>query len=518
MNKIFIISSAIVLLTATSCKKSFDELQDDPNRATSVPANLVLTGVLSDVYYSPFSASQRWNQFYAYNYAYYGDQQYTWGNISFGPYATLRNIIKMEEEAAKSIPAPNPYSALGKFLRAYIYYNLTIQTGDIPLSDALKSLENITPKYDTQKEVFKQILAWLEEANTDMTTVMSKGNYILAGDIYYNNDLAKWKKAVSVFKLRVLIQLSRYEGDAELNIRQKFAETFNNQSKYPLFAGMADNLQYVYNTQFNKYPTNPDSYGFDAARINLAATYLNTLVTLKDPRTFFVAEPADSLVRAGAMPNSFDAFRGASSGEDLATMSSNAGKGLYSFINRKRYYTTYTAEPTIQVGYPEMCFNIAEAINRGWVTGSAEDWYVKGVQASIGFYGIVNGANTVAFQKIGGGLNDFNSYTINYDWATYYNQPAVKYAGTTANGLNQIITQKYLAFYQNSGFEAYYNWRRTGTPAFLTGPGTGNSNRIALRFLYPVSEKAVNTMNVNSAIQSQFGGNDDINGKMWLIK
>ncbi len=67
-------------------------------------------------------------------------------------------------------------------------------------------------------------------------------------------------------------------------------------------------------------------------------------------------------------------------------------------------------------------------------------------------------------------------------------------------------------------WEAYYNWRRTGTPVFHTGPGTGNSQRVALRFEYPVSEKSINLGNVNSAIQSQFSGKDDINAKMWIIK
>ena len=46
-------------------------------------------------------------------------------------------------------------------------------------------------------------------------------------------------------------------------------------------------------------------------------------------------------------------------------------------------------------------------------------------------------------------------------------------AGTT--GLTQILTQKYLAFFQHSGLEAFYNQRRTGVPTFLVGPGTGNS-------------------------------------------
>ncbi len=101
----------------------------------------------------------------------------------------------------------------------------------------------------------------------------------------------------------------------------------------------------------------------------------------------------------------------------------------------------------------------------------------------------------------------------------YYNQSAVKYAGATA-GLNQILLQKYLAFFQNSGWEAYFNYRRTGVPAFAQdGPGTGNSGRIPKRFQYPPSESSTNGDNLKTALDRQFpGGKDDINESMWIIK
>ncbi len=76
----------------------------------------------------------------------------------------------------------------------------------------------------------------------------------MTGDIYYNNDLRLWQKAVNTFKLRVLVQLSKKDTDAELGVKAKFAEVISNKSKYPLMESMSDNMQYVYNTQFNKYP------------------------------------------------------------------------------------------------------------------------------------------------------------------------------------------------------------------------------------------------------------------------
>jgi hypothetical protein len=93
-------------------------------------------------------------------------------------------------------------------------------------------------------------------------------------------------------------------------------------------------------------------------------------------------------------------------------------------------------------------------------------------------------------------------------------------AYTDANGLTQILTQKYVAFFMNSGYESYYNWRRTGIPAFSQGDvgiGTGN-NLIPLRWQYPQDEITYNNANYKTAVTAQYGGTDDVNAKMWLIK
>jgi hypothetical protein len=166
-----------------------------------------------------------------------------------------------------------------------------------------------------------------------------------------------------------------------------------------------------------------------------------------------------------------------------------------------------------------MCFNMAEAAHRGWITGqSAETWYQNGIKAAQAFYGVKEGANTVTFQKPNGTLAESVAYSVDFNYATYYAQSTVKYAGTGTTGLNQILLQKYLAMYQNSGSEGYYNWRRTGVPTFHTGPGTANSERVALRYQYPSTERAVNKTNLEAAISAQYSGTDDINAKMWIIK
>ena len=504
MKKLVVFALAISTLLFSSCEDKFADLSVNPNAPEQVPAGLVLNKITADLYNNgggndqrPWSDASKFSQFWCVNYNYYGNQDYGWttANLDFG---TLYDVTKMEEEAIRNgAKAVNPYAALGKFFRAYFFVNMTNRFGDVPMTEALKAADGIfKPKHDTQKAVFVQSLKWLDEANADLTTLIGAGDKSLLGDIYFQNNLSKWRSVVNAYQLRVLIALSkRADTDADMQVKQRFATILGDATKYPILTGMSDNLQFTYNSVQNKYPTNPDNFGFDATRNNMSETHIKTLTDLKDPRVFVVAEPADSMLRKGLKATDFEAYVGASSGEGLDDMSAKANKGMYSFINRKRYYANYISEPGILIGYVEQCFNIAEAINRGWATGNAEDWYKKGVTASMKFYGI----------------SDANI-------ETYLGQADAKYKGNNADGLKQVLTQKYLGFFQNSGWEAFFTQRRTGVPTFRVGPGNVNSNRIPKRWQYPISERNNNSDSYKAAITSQFAGKDDTNADMWLTK
>jgi len=422
----------------------------------------------------------------------------------------------MEEEASKSGVDVNPYSALGKYFRAVFYVRMTQRVGDVPLSEALKGLEVKEPSYDSQKEVYKQVLLWLDEANAELKQLITANDLSLQGDFYYNNDLSKWRKAVNTFKLRVLISLSKHDADTDLNIKQRFAEVINNPAEFPVMTSISDNMNYVYNGTTQIYPTNPGNRGFDKGRYNLTETYVKGLTDRNDPRVFVIANPAKAKINSGVSPTDFAAYVGAPAGESLDDMTVKAGNGVYSFANQKRYYTTLAGpEPGVQLAYWELCFSVAEAINRGWVNGDAKAYYENGIKASMSFYGIGDGTQIPIYEPD----NDDQIGTATVSVTDYIAQPAVSYAGNNATGLEQILVQKYLAFFQNSGHEAYFNYRRTGVPAFHSGPGTGNSGVIPKRWLYPTSESFYNETNLKNALQSQFGSNvDDVDNELWINK
>lgn len=520
-SKIF--SLALVVGLLSGCQ-DFDELANNPNLPTSVPPNLLLTGALEHMNdqnaWDGKMGSMSAAQFYVSTYDYYGTNNYDQGPFTkttnnFEYTAVLQNVVQMDLEAQKAGYAEvNPYSAIGKFLRAYYFYLMTMKLGDIPASEALLGLDNASPKYDTQKEVFLRILTWLDEANSDLADLIAD-NTTFTGDIYLGNSLSKWQKVVNSFTLRVLVSLSKKEADTDLNIKQKFAAIIGSPATYPVFTSLDDNLQYTFNAAYNPYPKNPTSLGRDGTRENVGSAFMDLAASLNDPRVFIAGTPAPAQLTAGKVYTDYSAYVGAPAGLSMSALGVNAQGGQYSYINALRYSADFAgskAEPAIIIGYPELCFNIAEGINRGWATGNAGAYYTNGIKASMEFLGLEDGGSVTVGNLTGTAIyGDVTGISI----TNYLAQPAVAYQGGAA-GLTQILQQKYLAFWQNSNWEAFFNQRRTGVPTFSEGVGSGNGNKIAKRWQYPRAEADANASNYNEAVQRQFAGSDDLNGQLWI--
>ncbi|WP_221393705.1 SusD/RagB family nutrient-binding outer membrane lipoprotein [Dyadobacter sp. NIV53] len=532
MKKYIIKLTAVALLIAgaDSCKQS--DLNVNPNIAgesSTVPSSLILNrltwglyqggGVVdlaaNAVFEGPWDQVMRWNQFTVSNNSYYrGQNIYSFSNTATA-YDVLKYVEKMEMQSATQFGTDqNIYAALGKFFRAYSFIWLTQRVGDIPMSEA-GNTEILEPVYDTQKDVYKNSLQLLDDANTVLKSVITtaNANTVVEGDIY-GLTYKKWQKVINSYKLRVLISLSKRAADnTDLNIQQQFAAIINDPVSYPVFESNADNLEFKYNASYNPYPHGPnDAYNtFE----NIGNTYLDITTANLDPRTFITSTPAPAQITAGKTVSDFAAYTGADiSAYSQAQLTNDMNAGKYSFVNFKRYFASLAgSENYIIAGYPELCFNVAEAINRGWLTGDAASWYNKGIDASLGFYGLTDGQTYTVGDK--GGVT-IGSVVINI--AAF--KAKATYKGNNADGLKQILEQKYVAFFQNSQWEAFYNWRRTGIPAFKEGgSGIGTpTSKIPRRWLYPVDEKNENTAKYNAAISSQYGGKDEITAEMWLLK
>jgi hypothetical protein len=517
----------LLALAATGCK-SMDEQLPNPNLPTSesaVPPALLLPRIEFDLYNSgdggPFSQVQRWNQFTISNDSYYGGQNlYNWTNTA-SLYSVLKNVNQMDAQAIKQLGTPqNPYSALAKFFRAYIFVWQAQRVGDTPAAQAGQGLTNLTPAFDAQKAVYTRSLALLDSANTLLSGPLT-GAY--SGDIY-NLSTNGWRKVVNSYKLRVLISLSKRAADnPDLQVPQQFAAIVNNPTQYPLLTSNSDNWNFIFNSAYNTYPHTPnDTYN---ARQNTGAAYLGITTATQDPRTYVTSTPAPAQLAAGKSVRDFSAYVGSSPALGLGDLATNSGAGQYSFTNYIRYYSSVAGpENYIMLGYAEQNFNIAEGLNRGWATGaSAATYYQRGINASLDFYGLADkqvlSIGNVSGKPFSTGANA-KLDTVSVFRTNFLKNTGVVYKGDNASGLEQILNQKYVAFFQNSGYEAFYNWRRTGYPrTFIsTGGGLNASGKIPRRWQYPVDEQTYNSDNYQAALKSQFGGADDLNQDTWLTK
>ena len=290
--------------------------------------------------------------------------------------------------------------------------------------------------------------------------------------------------------------------------------------------GNSDDLIYVFNTT-NTYPVYADGNAPYDNFGNISSAYVNATAPNEDPRLLLVATPAPQQITGGKQPGDFTSYVGSDDDIVIGTLNSNSAGGQYSYMSDFRYFvlpaaiTGANAEPFVFIGYPELCFNIAEAINRGWVTGqSSSTWYNAGINASLSFYKLTNG-ETINITNLSG--NTIGTATVNT--TQFLNN--VAYSGDNATGLAQIFTQRYVAMFMNSGWESFYQWRRSvsttypnGLPTWSQGgPGIGTVNSLLpRRWEYPANEAAFNTANYNAALQSQFGGVDDPTKDTWLTK
>lgn len=488
-----ILSYIIVALGFVSCQ-DLEEMNVNPNLPTETHPQLQLTKIEWDA----FQAFGGTGPLYAQKMLVQTDgesalQYYKWDRCSFGSYSSLRDVTKMMEEAERI--NDNSYMALAKFFRAYYFYNLALTFGDIPYSEALQGESNTVyaASYDDQKTVFKGILNELDEANT----LLKNENNIIAGDIIYKGDITKWRKLVNAFRLKVLMSLSKKEGDSELKVRETFAQIVQEEL---LMESIADNGQLEFlDQQGNRYPEF-NSSGFGSG-MYIDSTFIRRLQDREDPRLFVYSTQTRIGKEAGKAIDDFTSYEGGDPAAAYATVNLKAAEGKVSKVN-ERYYQDPTTEPRVLLGYSEQQLILAEAAVRGWIPGDAESYYSSGVKASFKFY-----------ETYAKGLSQYVNET---EAEAYLAKPVnnLAQAASQDDKIERIIMQKYLQSFLQLSWTPFYDHLRTGYPTFRRPQGVA----IPYRWMYPQSEYNYNSENVSEAIRKQFGdGNDRINQKTWWL-
>lgn len=470
--------------------QDLDKLNQDPNKVKSASPHLLLTPIsknafsldgISKEYASRMLISTDGENTYQY---------YKWNRADYDDFHQLLQVDKMMQQA---IDYNQPqYIAVGHFLKAYYFYQLTMKFGDIPFSQALQGETAIKfPTYDTQAQVMEGILKEL-----DLAQSLIQQNATLQGDIIYGGDLDKWKRLINSYQLKVLMSLSKKTSLDGYSIAQRFAQIYANA---PLLRNNQDSGELHYFDQGgSRYPQfNQSSY---ASGMYMSGTFIDLLVELKDPRLFVFAQPTASALEQGLALNDFSAYNGGNPTVAYWENEELVGQKNISKVN-SRYYQDPVNEPTSILSYSELQFILAEASLRGWISGDASSFYNQGIKANFEFYA------TYAQQQ--------SSYLSSEALQEYLNQSQLSLdVGNFSLGLKQILTQKYITMFHQGNWSIYYDHLRTGYPHFQTQDNVTPG----LRWIYPLSEYNTNSVNLQIAIDRQFDGVDNIHSQPWWLQ
>ncbi|WP_294079999.1 SusD/RagB family nutrient-binding outer membrane lipoprotein [Proteiniphilum sp. UBA5384] len=507
---LFNIIVALFAVLLTGCD-NFEEINTNPDKPSESMAPWLATTLIKEITSTPTAETKGFTEPYQYGkYILFterkeGSQYNNLGRASFSNHLTvLKNVEPMNEYAADlGKELANSYQALGHFIRAWQFFQLSMRVGDIPYSEAIQGNQGIIkPKYDSQKEVFKGILDELDQAND----LFSKGADI-SGDFIYGGNVDKWCRLTNSFELYVLMNLYKKTSDNDLNVVNKFKEV----AQRPLMRDYNDNFAITYNgAKGYCYPwsnTATDLNAFTQYTM-LSTTYIDLLKGNRDRRLFYVAEPAESLLANGKIESDFDAYIGVEPSDEYSVTIDKKSNREYSDLN-KRYIDLATAEPVGLFCHWDVEFILAEATVRGWIDDDAQTHYSNGIKSSMNFY-----VHFVPTEYTHGVTMDevyINSYPS-----------SVALGGTMENMIKQIIQQKYMAGFFHNRYLAWFEFVRTGYPEFVLNPSSNmnptDNTKFPTRWQYPQNEIDYNTDNLNEAIQRQYNGLDNFNGIMWLLK
>ncbi|MUH35111.1 SusD/RagB family nutrient-binding outer membrane lipoprotein [Zobellia amurskyensis] len=479
MNKLYILGLTSFVLFLGSCTDEFDELNENPNSPEAVDPQFLLANVISveadqNAFYQGFRLANYIQQFAA-SVEFERIDRYEMGTNSeyWNTIFQLLSDIKSMRELQGSNEA---YNAVGDVMQSFLFSQLTDMWGDVPYTEAVNALDGqFTPAYDTQESIYTDpdtgILAVLERA----AATLENSNATINGDVLFNGNLNKWMRFANSLRLRYLMRISKRLTD--------YSEIQALALSGKLMQSNEDNAVLPYLTSApNQYPMTLSSLGLYQEH-RMTTTVDSVLTLWNDPRANVLYKPTQVSVNSGTPE-----FKGLMNGQDRETI---AEKGID--LNDVSLFGAIFRDVPDGVDaqfmqYSEVQFALAEAAERGYITGDVQSYYETGVRASFAYYGVEVPAG-------------------------YLVQEAIALNGT--DNLNKILTQKWFSLISN-GHEAWFNVRRTGIPSLKPGPDNLNDNKYPVRYLYPESEQATNSVNYKVAAE-RIGG-DNINSKGWWEK
>ena len=501
LNNIFPAVLLILSIGLVSCDNDFEEINTNPTESTD----------LDPVY--QFSKAQQESAIPAYHYQGEIIQQIntpfggvleggnhnrvnsvnidpTFEDLYSGPIREVTDVInKIQENPERK----NLYN-MARIWRAYCFQYLVDTYGDVPYTSAGLGFieEEFFPVYDDQRDIYEDILNEYQEAVDQLD---SQGETV-KGDLFFDGDISQWKKLGNSLLLRAGMRYTEIDQAKAQSIVQVAVDP----SRGGVMTSNDDNAVIHFNEIFTN-ATSSMLIGGERANYYVGKPFVDFLQSTNDPRLEHIAViyefPSQPLADVGnentnpndqiGMPYGYDE----NSVEDAPGFPGTNGTAFnYSQFNRRS--VSRIDAPEYLVTYAQTQLLLAEASYRGFISGSAKEFYEAGIRGHMEqtlLYG--EGVEISPVQQ-----------------EVYLQESEVAF--DSSNALEQINVQYWVASFHIWG-EAWANFRRSGYPDLdpINFPGEDPSvaGDFIRRFTYPVREHSVNTSNVTAAAERMGGDN-----------
>ena len=372
------------------------------------------------------------------------------GEVMERMYARVLRDIKesrgfIAENTASSDGVKNTQNAVLDVLEVFAYSILVDIFNDVPYSEALMGVENLSPAYDDASTIYSSLGTTLDGAITTLSASTDMGDFA-GSDLIYAGSTSHWAMLANSLKLRMAMRMANIAGSGS----QAMAEA----AASGVFTSNADHAYIMY--QSSTPNTNP---------------LWEDLV--QSGRTDFLA----SQTMADIMNNTNDPrraiyFRNLDANGDLMSTGQHGLDGAYADYSQPGNVLEDPTHPGVLLSYAEVCFHLADAANRGWnVGGDAATHYANGVSASM--------------LQWGSDQATADAFLLETD---------VAWDASMAD--ERIGTQKWVAMY-DQGLEAWCSWKMYDYPAMDTAAQAGTIT--PTRYNYSVDEYSVNSANASAA-------------------
>ncbi len=471
MKKIFLIT---LLISITFSCEDFDGWNVDTKNPSSVPGTYLFTSAQKSMFDQMTSTSvnsnifkmfsQNWTETQYVDEANYDIRGRDIGGNFFSE--IYRDVLNDLQEAAKIISADEFIDAETKanslavieIFSVYAWHVLVDTYGDIPYSEALVGGENLLPIYDDDAAIYTALFSRLDIA----LAMLKSGESLGDADLLYNGSIEQWKKFGNSLKLKMAVRTADFDQSRSTKLA---GEAYQN-----VFTSSSDNASFPYEAN---PPNNNPIWGslVQSGRNDfvLANTFVDIIVPLNDPRSAVYMDD-----------NLEDGYKGATYG---------AGSSYVEFTHIGNLWHTPDFEATIMT-YSEVNFLLAEAAQRGLISGDPEGYYDTAIYASMAYWGIgvVEATNYIAQEGVA------------YD---------------KGNPQKSIGDQKYLSLY-GRGFESWSSWRLLDYPNTMNRPEV-SGEAVPRRYLYGNGDVDVNGDNYDAA-SAAMGGDLKSSRVFWDIK